>query len=310
MIVHEPVLLAECLELLVPPVDGGLLVDATLGQAGHAEAFLERWPRLLLVGVDADDAVMETARRRLARFGGRVELVTSWFAEFFASWSRDRSPDLVLLDLGVSRFHYEQSGRGFSFDRDEPLDMRLAPDLPASAADLVNGSGAEELADILGRYGEERHARLIAERIVRERSRAPIRTAARLADVIRGAVPPSYRHGRIHPATRSFQALRIAVNRELSQLEQGLAAAVRVLAPAGRIGVISFHSLEDRIVKRFFRDRSRNCTCPPEFPVCRCGGRAELSLVTRKAVRPGEAERARNPASRSAKLRVAEKEAA
>jgi 16S rRNA (cytosine1402-N4)-methyltransferase len=310
VIVHEPVLLAECLELLVPPSEGGLLVDATLGQAGHAEAFLDRWPRLALVGVDADAAVMETARARLARFGDRVELVRGWFAEFFASWSRDRAPDLVLFDLGISRFHYEMSGRGFSFDRDEPLDMRLSRDLPASAADLVNGSGAEELADILGRYGEERHARLIASRIVRERSRAPIETAARLADVIRGAVPPSYRHGRIHPATRSFQALRIAVNRELGQLEEGLAAAFRVLAPGGRVGVISFHSLEDRMVKNFFRERSRDCTCPPEFPVCRCGGRRELTLVTPKAVQPGEAERARNPASRSARLRVAEKEAA
>ena len=190
MIVHEPVLLAECLELLVPPADGGLIVDATLGQAGHAEAFLERWPRLALVGVDADAAVMETARARLARFGDRVELVCAWFAEFFASWSRGRAPDLVLFDLGISRFHYEMSGRGFSFDRDEPLDMRLSRELPASAADLVNGSGAEELADILERFGEERHARLIAARIVRERSRAPIETAARLADVIRGAVPP------------------------------------------------------------------------------------------------------------------------
>jgi 16S rRNA (cytosine1402-N4)-methyltransferase len=310
VIVHEPVLLAECLELLVPPVDGGLLVDATLGQGGHAEAFLDRWPRLALIGVDADADVMETARSRLARFGDRVELVSSWFAEFFSSWSRTRAPDLVLFDLGVSSFHYEMSGRGFSFDRDEPLDMRLSRGLPAAAADLVNGSGAEELADILGRFGEERHARLIAARIVRERSRAPIRTAARLAEVIRGAVPPSYRYGRIHPATRSFQAFRIAVNRELEQLEGGLAAAFRVLAPGGRIGVISFHSLEDRIVKRFFRDRSRDCTCPPEFPVCRCGGRRELALVTPKAVQSGEAERERNPASRSARLRVAEKEAA
>jgi len=310
VIVHEPVLLAECLELLVPPADGGLLVDATLGQAGHAEAFLERWPRLALVGVDADADVMRTARDRLARFGGRFELVTGWFAEFFASWSRDTAPDLVLFDLGISRFHYERSGRGFSFDRDEPLDMRLSGDLPASAADLVNGSSAEELADIFERFGEERHARIIASRIVRERARAPIETAARLADLIRGAVPPSYRHGRIHPATRSFQALRIAVNRELEQLEAGLAAALRVLAPGGRVGVISFHSLEDRIVKRFFRDRSRDCTCPPEFPVCRCGGRRELHLVTPKAVQPGDEEIARNPAARSARLRVAEKEAA
>jgi 16S rRNA (cytosine1402-N4)-methyltransferase len=310
VIVHEPVLLAECLELLVPPADGGLIVDATLGQAGHAEAFLERWPRLCLVGVDADAAVMQTARERLARFADRVELVRAWFADFFDSWSRDRAPDLVLFDLGISRFQYELSGRGFSFDRTEPLDMRLAAELPASAADLVNGSGAEELADIFARFGEERYARQIAARIVRERSRVPIETAAQLADVIRGAVPPSYRHGRIHPATRSFQALRIAVNGELDQLERGLAAAFRVLAPGGRVGVISFHSLEDRIVKRFFRDRSRDCTCPPEFPVCRCGGRRELRLVTPRPVRPGDAETARNAAARSARLRVAEKEAA
>jgi len=310
VIVHRPVLLAESLELLAPPPDGGLLVDATLGQAGHAEAFLERWPRLSLLGIDADAALLETARERLARFGGRVELVRAWFADVFASWSRERAPQLVLFDLGISRFHYEKSGRGFSFDRDEPLDMRLSDDLPASAADLVNGSGAEELADILARYGEERHARLIAARIARERERAPITTAARLAEIIRGAVPPSSRHGRIHPATRSFQALRIAVNGELEQLERGLAGAFRVLAPGGRLGVISFHSLEDRIVKRFFKERSRACTCPPEYPVCRCGGRRELSLVTPKPVRPGEAELADNPASRSAKLRVAQKEAA
>jgi 16S rRNA (cytosine1402-N4)-methyltransferase len=311
VIVHEPVLLAECLELLVPPAGGGgLMVDATLGQAGHAEAFLDRWPNLALVGVDADAASLETARARLARFGDRVELVNAWFAAFFAAWTRDRAPDLVLFDLGISRFHYEMSGRGFSFDRDEPLDMRLSADLPVSAADLVNGSGAAELADVLFRLGGERYARLIAARIVRERARTPIATAARLADVVRSAVPPSYRHGRIHPATRTFQALRIAVNHELEQLEQGLASAFRVLAPGGRIGVISFHSLEDGTVKRFFRERSRDCTCPPEFPVCRCGGRRELILVTPKAVPPGDAEVARNPASRSAHLRVAEKEAA
>jgi 16S rRNA (cytosine1402-N4)-methyltransferase len=310
VIVHEPVLLAECLELLVPPPDGGLLVDATLGQAGHAEAFLERWPRLALVGVDADEEIMRTARARLARFGDRVRFVPGWFAEFFASWSLERAPDLVLFDLGISRYHYELSGRGFSFDRDEPLDMRLSRGLPAAAADLVNGSTAEELADILARFGEERHARRIAARVVRERERTPIRTAARLADIIRAAVPPADRHGRIHPATRSFQALRIAVNRELVELQEGLAGAFRVLAPGGRMGVISFHSLEDRIVKRFFKERSRDCTCPPEFPVCRCGGHRELRLVTPKAVQPGEAERARNPAARSARLRVAEKEAA
>jgi 16S rRNA (cytosine1402-N4)-methyltransferase len=171
----------------------------------------------------------------------------------------------------------------------------------------VNSSDAAELADILFTFGEERYARPIVARVVRERSREPFTSAARFAAVIAAAVPGQYRHGRIHPATRTFQALRIAVNRELEQLQDGLAEAVRVLAPAGRIGVIAFHSLEDRIVKRYFRDKSRQCTCPPEWPICQCGGKAELRLVTGKPVTASEAEVSLNPASRSAKLRVAQK---
>jgi 16S rRNA (cytosine1402-N4)-methyltransferase len=211
------------------------------------------------------------------------------------------------MDLGISRFHYEQAGRGFSFDRDELLDMRLSPDLPRTAADLVNTSDAAELSNILFTFGEERHARSIVARVIRERSREPFTSAARLAAVIAAAVPGQYRRGRIHPATRTFQALRIAVNRELEQLQDGLAEAVRVLAPAGRIGVITFHSLEDRIVKRLFRDKSRECTCPPEWPICQCGGKAELRRVTGKPVTASDEEVALNPASRSAKLRVAQK---
>jgi 16S rRNA (cytosine1402-N4)-methyltransferase len=307
VITHQAVLPAEVLSFLVPPADGGLMVDATLGEGGHSEAFLSRYPRLALIGVDADAAIMEVARERLAPYADRARLVNAWFGDFLSGYAEDRAPDLVLMDLGISRYHYEASGRGFSFDRDEDLDMRLNPDLPATAADIVNGAEPSELLDILWRYGEESHARPIVSRIVRERSTQPITSSRRLAVIVASAVPDAYRRRRIHPATRTFQALRIAVNGELAQLEAGLAGALRVLSPGGRIGVISFHSLEDRIVKTFFREKSRECTCPPEWPICQCGGKAELRRVTTKPVTASEEEVSRNPASRSAKLRVAEK---
>lgn len=307
MIVHRSVLMAEVLDLLVPPADGGLLVDATLGEGGHAEAFLARYPKLSLIGLDADSSILEIARERLRPFADRIRLENSWFGTFLQNYVGERAPDLILMDLGISRYHYEASGRGFSFDRDEPLDMRLGSDLPTTAADLVNTAEPAELTDILYRYGEERFARSIVTRIVREREREPITSAIRLANMIAGAVPDEYRHRKIHPATRTFQALRIAINRELEQLETGLAEALRVTAPGGRIGVITFHSLEDRIVKGFFREKSRECTCPPEWPICQCGGKAELRTVTRKPIAASEAEVSLNPASRSAKLRVAEK---
>jgi 16S rRNA (cytosine1402-N4)-methyltransferase len=313
VIVHRPVLLKEVLDLLIPPAQGGLIVDATLGQGGHAEAFLERYPELYLIGVDADGAVLETARARLSRFSARIELVRSWFLDFFSSFSGTmdgKRADLILFDLGISRFHYESSGRGFSFDREESLDMRLSGDLQTTAADIVNLADPRELERILRDFGEERYARRISNRIEKERRNGPIATAAGLARLIASAVPPSARHGRIHPATRSFQALRIAVNRELYQLENGLAAALGVLAPGGRMGVITFHSLEDRLVKNFFREKSKGCSCPPESPICQCGGKAELCVVTKKPVPPSDEEISANPASRSAKLRVAEKGAA
>jgi 16S rRNA (cytosine1402-N4)-methyltransferase len=305
--IHQSVLLKEVIAFLVPPADGGLFVDATLGEGGHSLAFLERYPGLSVIGVDADPAILAAARERLGAFSDRIRFVNSWYSSFFKDYPAGPGPDLVLMDLGISRFHYESAGRGFSFDRDEPLDMRLSPDLPTSAADIVNTSEASELMEILFTFGEERYARSIVTRLVRERSREPFGSAVRLAAVIASAVPGTYRHGRIHPATRTFQALRIAVNRELEQLEAGLAEAVRVLAPAGRVGVITFHSLEDRIVKRFFREKSRDCTCPPEWPICQCGGKAELRRVTGKPVTASDEEVSLNPASRSAKLRVAQK---
>jgi len=305
--VHEPVMLQEVLAFLVPPSGEALMIDATLGEGGHSEAFLLKYPDLTVIGVDADPAILETARQRLAVFANRALLINAWYGTFLADYEENRRANLILMDLGISRFHYEASDRGFSFDRDETLDMRLNPELPTTAADLVNALDQRELAEILFRFGEEKFARQIASRIVRQREKAPFASASRLANVVASAVPAKYQHHRIHPATRTFQALRIAVNRELEQLEAGLAQALDVLSPGGRIGVITFHSLEDRIVKRFFRDKSRECTCPPEWPICQCGGKAELRLVTAKPVMASREEVARNPASRSAKLRVAEK---
>ncbi len=213
---------------------------------------------------------METAQGRLVPFGARVRFVNAWFGSFLASFKAPEIAALVLMDLGISRFHYEAGGRGFSFDRDEPLDMRLDPQLPTSAADIVNTWDAADIAEILFKFGEERFARQIATRIVREREKATIHNAARLAAIVAGAVPAAQQHRRLHPATKTFQALRIVVNHELDQLQDALAQVPRILSPGGRIGVISFHSLEDRIVKRYFREKSRELYVP--------AGMADLSM--------------------------------
>ncbi len=292
-VVHTPALLAEVLDLLAPPDGPSLFVDATLGEGGHAEAILQRWPGVRLVGVEIDAAIAGVAQVRLERFGERFRLWRGWFSDYFAELEaqREGGPDRVLFDLGVSSYHYEASGRGFSFARDEALDMRLDAGSPTSARDLVNGLGEEELADLFYRYGEERYSRLIARRVVRERNKRPIERSLELAELIRAAVPPSYRHGRIHPATRCFQALRIAVNGELDRLAPALTAACRSLRPSGRLGVIAFHSGEDRIVKRLLRGLAAD----------------GYRLVTRKAVMAGAEEARANPPSRSARLRVIER---
>jgi 16S rRNA (cytosine1402-N4)-methyltransferase len=307
--IHKPVLLDEVMVALNDQKEERVFIDATLGEGGHAEAFLSANPRLILLGIERDNSILEHARGRLERFGRRVRLFRMDYYEFFRSFTElvDRAPQRIFFDLGVSMFHYQASGRGFSFHRPEPLDMRLDIEKGVTAGQLISTSSRGELTDLIRRYGEERFAAKISAAIVQERTRGTIEDSQKLAEIIRKAVPPSYRYGRIHPATRTFQALRIAVNGELDLLEAVLPIAFACLSTGGRIGVISFHSLEDRIVKRFFQERNKSCTCPPESPICQCGGRRQARLLTRKPVTATEAEIRRNPASRSARLRVLEK---
>ncbi len=310
---HTPVLRDEVHNLLSGGRVHSLMIDATVGDGGHAECFLSRDADLSVIGVDADPEMIERASARLQLYGERLQLVNSRYSAFFDSYqsaseeAKDRPPaDLILFDLGVSMYHFLASGRGFSFSRDEPLDMRIDKGRGQSAAELINRSDFRELERILVEYGQEPRARRIARAIVESRSRHTIARSRELAEIVAAAVPAS-RRGRIHPATLTFQALRIAVNGELEEISEGLRGALRIMRVGGRMGVISFHSLEDRLVKRFFRDRSGVCTCPPEAPLCTCGRRAEVVILTRRPVTPGPAELEANPSSRSAKLRVAEK---
>ncbi len=273
-----------------------------MGGGGHARGILvASTPDGELLGIDADPLAVALAGERLAEFGGRVTLVQGNFADLEEiALEHGFSPvDGILLDLGLSSLQLEAAGRGFSFQLDGPLDMRFDPSRTTTAADLVNDLSVEELASILSRYGEEPQARRIARAIVAER---PINTTGELAALVKRTVG---RRRRIHPATRTFQALRIAVNEELECLAKALPQALGLLMPGGRLVVISFHSLEDRLVKKFFRRESRDCICPPEAPVCTCGHRATLGIVTRKPIRPSAEEVAANPRSRSAKLRIA-----
>ena len=307
---HATVLVREAVEELAPH-PGDRYLDGTFGGGGHTRAILEASaPDGRVLALDADPAAIARGEPLRAEYGDRLVLRQANFAAL-ATVARETgfAPlDGVLLDLGLSSFQLADAGRGFSFQQDGPLDMRFGPGAGTTAAELINGAAEEELADILWRYGEERHARRIARAIVRERERAPIATSGALAALVARAVPhrPGERE-RIHPATRTFQALRIAVNGELDALESALDGALATLAPGGRLAVIAFHSLEDRIVKEFMRREATDCICPPHVPVCVCGHRATLRLVTRKGVRPAEAEVAANPRSRSALLRVAER---
>jgi len=308
-IVHYSVLKNEVLSYLKPSGAGELFIDCTTGEGGHSEALLKAYPDIKLVCLDADAEIMNVAKERLAPFGDRVRFYNRWFNRFFAAYPLgDERPDKILFDLGISTYHYEKSGRGFSFRKDEKLDMQLGPDLEVSASDIVNSYPQEKLADILYNYGEERYSRRIAKAICEARDDSLITTASALAEIVYHAVPVACHRGRIHPATRTFQALRIAVNGELSNLSEALEKALAVLAPGGRMGVITFHSLEDRIVKQFFKEKEKDCICPEEAIRCTCGrNHRVVNIVTKKPVVPDEKETVENSASRSAKFRVAEK---
>jgi 16S rRNA (cytosine1402-N4)-methyltransferase len=306
--IHVPVLLTETIEALDPRT-GGFYIDATLGVGGHAEEVLRMSsPGGALLGIDVDPAALEAASARLARFGNRVVTVESYF-DRIGSIAKETGFERVqgiLFDLGVSSLQLDRSQRGFSFQDEGPLDMRLGPSAKRTAADLVRDLPHNELQLIFQEYGEERFAGRIARRIVSERARRPIESTAQLATIVAGAKPAAVRE-RIHPATRVFQALRIAVNEELNRLSAALPQAVDLLGEGGRLVVISFHSLEDRIVKHFFRQEARDCICPPEVPVCACGHTATLRLLSTRPISPKEEEIASNPRARSARLRVAER---
>jgi 16S rRNA (cytosine1402-N4)-methyltransferase len=305
---HKPVLLAETIEYLSPRGNRELMVDATLGEGGHSFAFLSKFPELKMIGIDADPEIQAVAKERLKEFGERIHFYNGWSHDFFAELPKDiKRPDTILIDLGISVFHYEKSERGFSFRKDEVLDMRIDTSQGMSAADLIATIREDELADLIYFNAEEKFSRRIAKAIVAARSNGKIEVAKVLADIIEQAVPGFYRHGAIHPATKTFQALRIAVNGELSRLEDLLKAALASLEVGGRMGVITFHSLEDRIVKNFFRNKNKDCICPPESPICKCGGRRTVNLLTRKAISATKEEIIDNPPSRSAKLQVIEK---
>jgi 16S rRNA (cytosine1402-N4)-methyltransferase len=300
---HIPVLYQDIIHALQPR-SGGSYVDCTLGAGGHAQGILEAsQPDGRLLGLDLDPQAIAIARDRLTLFGERMRIERASYVELtnvleMIGW---KGVDGIVFDLGVSSMQFDTPERGFSFQQDAPLDMRFGPDIPVSAADLVNQMSEAELAEIIFRYGEDRNARRIARAIVRAR---PLGTTKQLAAVVAGSGGAK---DHLHPATRTFQALRIAVNEELKSIEAALPQAVQALNNGGRLAVISFHSLEDRIVKDYINMESTDCLCPPRQPICTCGHKASIRKVTRKPIIPAETEVADNPRARSAKLRIAEK---
>ena len=305
---HRPVLLDECIDALQIKPDG-VYVDGTLGRAGHSSEIVRRLTTGRLIALDRDETALAAARERLAKYMDRVTLVHSNFSslgEVLDGLGVD-SVDGMLFDLGVSSPQLDDASRGFSYKQDAPLDMRMDASAPLTARELVNTASYEELRRILYEYGEERYAPQIAKAICAAREQKTVETTLELAELIRGAMPAKALREKQHPAKRSFQAIRIAVNDELSELPPMLGAAEAHLKPGGRLAVITFHSLEDRIVKQKLRELATGCICPPEFPVCVCGRTPKMKLVTRKPIVSGEAELHENPRARSAKLRVAEK---
>lgn len=291
--VHKSVLLDECLRILSPegsPFEKDtLMIDCTQGEGGHSYAFLKAYPNLHVIGLDADPVIQERAKERLKDFEGRVSFRNVWFDEYFGDYREERRPNLILFDLGLSSYHYEMGGRGFSFRYDEALDMRLNPGLKQTASDVVNTMSEKALSDLIFEYSEERYSRSIAKRIVEARRTQKIRSSKELADIVYSATPAEYHRRRVRPATKTFMALRIYVNGELERLRRVLPEAFGTLLSGGKMAFITFHSLEDRIVKNYFRDIAR-------------AGCADI--LTKHVVMPSAQEKAVNAASRSARLRA------
>jgi len=307
-LVHTPVLLRETISLMAPR-PGGIYLDGTLGAGGHAAEILNQSaPNGIVIGLDQDAEAIERCSKKLSSYGSRAIIRRGNFRDAPAILSElgYDAVDGVLLDLGISWFHLKTPDRGFSFMLDGPLDMRMDDRKPRTAADLVNSLSRDELTKILREYGEEPRANAIARAIERARAGKPITSTIQLAHIVSG-VYPARAPRRIHPATLTFQALRIAVNDELTALQDGVARVIPLVRPGGRIAVITFHSLEDRIVKQTFVREAKGCICPPKMPICSCGVKPRLNVLTHRPVKAGPDELIDNPASRSAKLRVAEK---
>ncbi len=306
---HIPVMAQEILQYLSPKSDGFYL-DGTMGGAGHSALILQASsPDGRLLALDRDDDAIRYGKEHLSCFGERVAVLKSNFSDisFVARSYAPEGFDGILLDLGVSSFQLDEAERGFSYMKEGRLDMRMDQSQELDAKYLVNHETEERLAEILYTYGEEKWAKRIAKFIVEERKKEPIETTGRLVEIVKAAIPKGAREKDQHPAKRTFQAIRIVVNDELGELEKGIESTVSVLKPGGRIAIITFHSLEDRIVKEKFRFLAQDCICPPHTPICICKHKAVLKLITRKPVLPSESEVLNNPRSRSAKLRVAEK---
>lgn len=304
---HEPVLADRVVELLLPALEGGgSFVDATLGRGGHARRLLDAAPQADLVGLDRDPVAVEETLAYLAPFEDRVRIVRDNFKNLTTVLERLGDPTVrgVLFDLGVSSPQLDETERGFSFKRKAPLDMRMDPGQPLSARDVVNDYSLEQLTRVIARYGEERFARRVAKAIVATR---PIEDTETLAETVKNAIPAATRRTGGHPARRTFQAIRIEVNDELAALTDALPDAIDALEPGGRIVVLSYHSLEDRITKRTLVDEARGCVCPPDLPLCRCGAEARIRILTRRPAKPTHEEIEANPRASSAKLRAAEK---
>ena len=305
---HKPVLLNECLDGLNIRPDG-IYVDGTLGRAGHSREIAGRLTTGRLIAIDRDQAALDAAPARFGALMDKVTLVRGNFGDLPALLSRlgVSGADGMLFDFGVSSPQLDDGSRGFSYLQDAPLDMRMDQSAPLTAREVVNGWSQEALKRILWQYGEERYSGPIAAAILRRREEAPIETTGELAELIRAAMPAKARREKQHPAKRSFQAIRIAVNDELGEVERLLGGVLPLLKPGGRLAIISFHSLEDRLVKTAFGEWARGCTCPPDFPVCVCGKTPKVKLVGKRPITASEEELNENPRARSAKLRIAEK---